>query len=592
MASADIETKTLVINQLDTAKLKELKTAGEIKNDEVYVTTDPVYHDLSNITPMTTDKVVITDADGKFAQSETTSAELAFVHGVTSNIQEQINTKANQSEVNDNLALKANLASPELTGKPLAPTADTGSNDKQVATTEFVTTAISNATPGVDNITIESFDNSSSTGGSTHDIRVKDGGLTIEKVAADDIILKIDEKQSDATLVSFAKVKEMVDNATPVVDTKTISYNENTQLQSIGVINKNTNDSMYHWVGTLKEYNAAVEAGTIKENWVCCITDDFVEGKSYAGEIIQVTKKFTEENNHIEFTEKCLTKSYISVFQDRVFIYPDEYTLDDDFLGITFTKNMAVGSIVTVNYFKGVPSKKIDEVIAIGEKIPTPTENNTSLSYVDDQVLWQASPYSKTEVDTKVTAVDDKVTALNTSVTQLDTKVTDLGNTVTSSDAPGFIKIWAGSSAPAGYLLCDGSAVSRTTYAALFSAIGTLYGVGDGSSTFNLPNFTDRIAQGFGDRGGVGSYVNESLPNITGKAIGNRTPWDWGGSSGVFYNGGITTVASERYTANLDTATGGRSSTLILNATRSSSTYQDNAKVQQNAIIILYCIKY
>ena len=68
MASADIETKTLVINQLDTAKLKELKTAGEIKNDEVYVTTDPVYHDLSNITPMTTDKVVITDADGKFAQ--------------------------------------------------------------------------------------------------------------------------------------------------------------------------------------------------------------------------------------------------------------------------------------------------------------------------------------------------------------------------------------------------------------------------------------------------------------------------------------------------------------------------------------------
>ncbi len=60
----------------------------------------------------------------------------------------------------------------------------------------------------------------------------------------------------------------------------------------------------------------------------------------------------------------------------------------------------------------------------------------------------------------------------------------------------------------------------------------------------------------------------------------------------MFYNGGITTVASERYTANLDTATGGRSSTLILNATRSSSTYQDNAKVQQNAIIILYCIKY
>lgn len=46
---------------------------------------------------------------------------------------------------------------------------------------------------------------------------------------------------------------------------------------------------------------------------------------------------------------------------------------------------------------------------------------------------------------------------------------------------------FAGSSAPSGWHLCDGSAVSRTTYAALFSAIGTTYGVGDGSTTFNLP---------------------------------------------------------------------------------------------------------
>lgn len=492
MASADIETKTLVINKLDTAKLKELKDAGDIKNDEVYVTTDPLYHDLSNITPMTADKVVITNVDGKFAQSETTSAELAFVHGVTSNIQEQIDTKANQTDVTNNLALKANIESPELTGKPLAPTADAGTNDKQIASTEFVMTAISNATPGVDNVTIESFDNSAATGGSTHDIRVKDGGLTIDKVAADDIVLKTDEKQSDATFVSFAKVKEMVDNATPVVDTKTISYNDSTQLQSIGVINKNTNDSMYHWVGTLKEYDAAVEAGTIKENWVCCVTDDFIEGRTFAGEIVSVTKTFDTESNHIDFTEKCMTKNYLSVFQDRIFIYPDEYTLDDDFLGITFTKNMSVGSVVTVNYFKGVPSSKIDEVIAVGEKIPTPTVDNTTLTYKNNQVTWQAAPYSKTEVDAKVTAVDDRVTTLNTSVTKLDTKVTDVETKITSSDAPGFIKIWAGSSAPAGYLLCDGSAVSRTTYSALFAAIGTLYGVGDGSSTFNLPNYTNQ----------------------------------------------------------------------------------------------------
>ena len=53
---------------------------------------------------------------------------------------------------------------------------------------------------------------------------------------------------------------------------------------------------------------------------------------------------------------------------------------------------------------------------------------------------------------------------------------------------PGFITPFAGSTAPDGWLICDGSAVSRTTYAALFAVIGTTYGEGDGNSTFNLPN--------------------------------------------------------------------------------------------------------
>ena len=49
---------------------------------------------------------------------------------------------------------------------------------------------------------------------------------------------------------------------------------------------------------------------------------------------------------------------------------------------------------------------------------------------------------------------------------------------------------------PSGWLLCNGSAISRTTYSALFSAVGTTYGTGDGSSTFNLPNLSGRIVIG------------------------------------------------------------------------------------------------
>tara|TARA_R100000655_G_scaffold55449_2_gene93476 strand:+ start:399 stop:974 length:576 start_codon:yes stop_codon:yes gene_type:complete len=51
---------------------------------------------------------------------------------------------------------------------------------------------------------------------------------------------------------------------------------------------------------------------------------------------------------------------------------------------------------------------------------------------------------------------------------------------------------WSSSSVPTGFLECDGSAVSRSTYSALFAIVGTTYGSGDGASTFNVPNLADR----------------------------------------------------------------------------------------------------
>jgi len=62
----------------------------------------------------------------------------------------------------------------------------------------------------------------------------------------------------------------------------------------------------------------------------------------------------------------------------------------------------------------------------------------------------------------------------------------EIGGMPTGSIIP-----YAGSTAPAGYLLCDGSAISRSTYSALFAIIGTTYGEGDGNSTFNIPSEND-----------------------------------------------------------------------------------------------------
>jgi microcystin-dependent protein len=68
----------------------------------------------------------------------------------------------------------------------------------------------------------------------------------------------------------------------------------------------------------------------------------------------------------------------------------------------------------------------------------------------------------------------------------------------TGGGAPGIISQFAGATAPPGYLLCDGTAVSRSTYSALFTTIGIAYGAGNGTTTFNLPNLQNRIPVGKG----------------------------------------------------------------------------------------------
>ena len=77
---------------------------------------------------------------------------------------------------------------------------------------------------------------------------------------------------------------------------------------------------------------------------------------------------------------------------------------------------------------------------------------------------------------------------------------------------------YAGATEPTGWLFCYGQAVSRTTYAALFAAISTTYGSGNGSTTFNLPDLRGRVVAGQDDMGGVSA---DRLTNQTGGLNGD-----------------------------------------------------------------------
>jgi len=95
---------------------------------------------------------------------------------------------------------------------------------------------------------------------------------------------------------------------------------------------------------------------------------------------------------------------------------------------------------------------------------------------------------------------------------------------------------------PAGFLLCNGAAVSRSTYAALFDAIGTTYGEGDGSTTFQLPDFRGRFLRGFlsGTTAAIGTAQAESLPNITGGYLASENKNSFSATSALYSSGTIT----------------------------------------------------
>lgn len=100
--------------------------------------------------------------------------------------------------------------------------------------------------------------------------------------------------------------------------------------------------------------------------------------------------------------------------------------------------------------------------------------------------------------------------------------------TIVNGFIVGEIRIWTNSSLPSGFLWCDGSAVSRTVdYDDLFATIGTTFGIGDGSTTFNLPDLRGRVPVGkddmdntVGTGGGAANRVTSGGSGITGTTLG------------------------------------------------------------------------
>ncbi len=166
----------------------------------------------------------------------------------------------------------------------------------------------------------------------------------------------------------------------------------------------------------------------------------------------------------------------------------------------------------------------------------------------------------------------------------------------------GLIMPFGNTSAPTGFVACDGSAISRTTFADLFAAIGTVWGVGDGSTTFNVPDLRGGFIRGTGSHGSenmadgndfagpaIGAFEDDQmqghyhyLDDTTGAEVASLTARQESGSG--FDRGSVTT-------GNGSVLSGPETQVRSARTDGSNGTPRTGDETRPFAAGVLYCIK-
>jgi len=185
------------------------------------------------------------------------------------------------------------------------------------------------------------------------------------------------------------------------------------------------------------------------------------------------------------------------------------------------------------------------------------------------------------------------ITATGAELNYTDGVTSNIQTQINAIMPSGALMPYAGASAPTGFLLCDGSAISRSTYSGLFSAISTTYGTGDGSSTFNIPDLRGRVVAGQDDMGGSSANrLTDQTGGLNGDTLG-----DTGGSethtlTTAQMPAHTHTVAAQQQVGGDSTNRGGSGQLGAAATITSSSTGGDGAHNNvQPTIILNYIIK-
>ena len=240
----------------------------------------------------------------------------------------------------------------------------------------------------------------------------------------------------------------------------------------------------------------------------------------------------------------------------------------------------APANTMTLDTAQTVTAVKTFSTLPQSSVVPTSGNELVNKTYVD----------GKADIEVAVTYAEPSV---NCGVLSPATNIITPPGSAQTFEARGVktgtVQLYAGASIPVGYLLCNGAAVSRNTYADLFAAIGTIYGIGDGSTTFNLPDFRDRYAIG-ANTNALGTKIAEQLPNINGQITSNVLGSLFNNTSNTG-TGAFTLSSFDKARSNYDTTSMDRCGTLSFSANSSNSVYTNSGKVYPASIALNFIIK-
>ena len=254
-------------------------------------------------------------------------------------------------------------------------------------------------------------------------------------------------------------------------------------------------------------------------------------------------------------------------------------------IGTATTITQATGCTITnadtVNEFGGVTAAAADL-----NKVPGIVAGTQALDGLD--VNGNADISGTANIHDTLTLSKASGTGLSVTSNAVIGGTLTLGGVLVSPDV-GKVDFFAMDSAPAGFVKCNGAAISRSTYASLFSVIGTTFGVGDGSTTFNVPDLRGNFVRAWDDGRGVdsgrmfGSAQMDTIQNIIGTLSG--IAWRTDGS-------GVVSDAFQKHFSGGASATTYDAYQNAYTSFDASRVVRTSAETRPRNVALLACIKY